>query len=124
MTPEHVLALYEQKINSHRFEELVPLFSDNAVIWFSDGSHRGLEAIRIAFEETWAKIADETYWLEDRQWLGTGDETAACIYTFHWTGLWDGRPARGKGRGTTVLCKEAGTWKITHEHLSRFPDGR
>jgi ketosteroid isomerase-like protein len=121
MTPQDAFSLYEQRINLHRFDELTDFISPDAVFWFSDGSHHGVEAIRQAFEKTWSKIQDEHYWLEDIAWIAQSDLAATCIYTFRWTGLWDGKPAKGQGRGTTTLGKQDGSWRIVHEHLSHFP---
>lgn len=118
--PEDVLRQYEDKINLHRFDELVPLISSEATFWFSDGSHSG-EAIRAAFEQAWQAVRDETYWLDDLKWIAVGDEAASCTYRFHWKGMVGGQPLAGGGRGTTVLRRESGVWKIIHEHLSRFP---
>ena len=46
MTPEDVLKAYETEIDRRDFDLLVPLISENAVFWFTDGSHLGLAAIR------------------------------------------------------------------------------
>jgi ketosteroid isomerase-like protein len=40
------------------------------------------------------------------------------ILRFRWTGVLDGERRAGAGRGTNVLTKRAGTWLISHEHLS------
>lgn len=117
-SPQAVLALYEERINRHDFELLVPLIDAKAVFWFSDGSHIGIDAIRAAFERTWNAVADETYWLTDMHWIATGAGAAACLYRFHWRGLANARPISGHGRGTTVLRDTGTGWRIVHEHLS------
>lgn len=118
---EAVMALYRERINNHRFGDLVPLIAPDAVFWFGDGSHIGLEAIRIAFETTWARLADETYWLDDVRWLAAGAGAAACCYRFHWQASINGTRTEGQGRGTTVLGLGPGGWQIAHEHLSAEP---
>ena len=118
MQPEDVLKQYETRINLHVFDDLAPLISDEAVFWFSDGSHSGIDEIRAAFEQTWNNIQDEAYWLEGLKWIAKGDRTASCTYSFHWKEMSGDNPASGNGRGTTVLRKEADAWKIIHEHLS------
>lgn len=120
-TAEAVLALYCERINNHRFDDLMPLISDDAVFWFGDGSHAGIAAVRAAFEATWGRLADERYWLSDLHWLASGDTAAACCYRFHWQATIAGAPANGQGRGTTVLAREARGWRIVHEHLSGVP---
>lgn len=122
MTPQAVLKLYESLINLHQFDEVAPLIAEDAVFWFNDGSFAGHDAIRGAFERTWASLADETYWLTDLRWIAVGDLAASCIYQFNWKSTISGEEASGSGRGTTVLRKaEADGWQIVHEHLSGMP---
>lgn len=121
MTPEDILKLYETRINLHQFDQIAPLLSNDAVFWFSDGSHTGIDKIKGAFERTWQEIQNEVYWLEELNWIAAGDNAASCIYRFHWKGIIDGQLQEGYGRGTTVMRKVAGQWKIVHEHLSSLP---
>jgi ketosteroid isomerase-like protein len=98
------------------------LIAPDANFWFTDGTHRGHDALRQAFDETWAALKDETYWLDDFNWITEGDRAAACTYRFNWTATISGEPASGSGRGTTVLERRAGRWLIVHEHLSGLPN--
>lgn len=121
MTARDTLAAYELRINRHDFDEVAELIATDAVFWFSDGSHHGIEEIRAAFERTWRALTEETYWLDEVSWIADGDEAAACVYRFNWQAVIDGRPASGSGRGTTVLRCADGRWQIVHEHLSAYP---
>ena len=56
---------YEQATNSHDITQLIPLIAPRAVYWFSDGSHRGREAILSAIAETFATISNEIYQIND-----------------------------------------------------------
>ena len=85
------------------------------------GPYRGIDAIKSAFEETWRKLHNEVYWLEDVDWIAVSDTVASCIYRFRWKADIDGKTYEGEGRGSTILRKEETQWKIVHEHLSRFP---
>lgn len=40
-------------------------------------------------------------------------------YDCSWSGVINGEPASGSGRGTTVLQRSQDGWKVVHEHLSR-----
>ncbi len=121
MSPQEILRSYETKINLHRFAEVKSLISDDAVFWFTDGCHKRKNEIKRAFEETWQKLNNDTYWLKNIEWIAVGDRAASCIYQFNWKTEIDGKALEGTGRGTTVLRKEADSWKIVHEHLSRTP---
>ncbi|WP_030927589.1 YybH family protein [Streptomyces sp. NRRL B-24720] len=112
------IRIYEQATNSHDITRLVPLIAPDAVYWFSDGSHRGREAVLSAISKTFAAIRDEIYRIDDLEWIAHGNDHAVCRYRFTWTGTIDGRPRSGSGRGTNVLVSNAGTWQMHHEHLS------
>ena len=123
LTPNEFLLDYERKSQSRRFDVVDPLISANAVFWFNDGSYRGKDAIRDAFEKTWSLgIQDESYWLDNIEWIVDEEGVAACTYLFHWKGRIKGElKTLGEGRGTCVIKKESEDWKIIHEHLSRVP---
>ena len=61
-TPKMVMAAYAGLINQHDFSFLVPLIDPDAVCWFSSGSSTGIDAIHSAFERTWQRLENETYW--------------------------------------------------------------
>lgn len=110
---------YEQATNRHDFGELVPLIAEDATYWFTEGSYHGTAEIREAVERTFATILDEVYRIDELEWVAITDGFAVCRYRFCWTGLVDGKPASGQGRGTNVVTKQNGAWKMLHEHLSR-----
>lgn len=112
------LKQYEAATNSHDFEKVKPLISEEAVYWFSEGNFIGIESIQNAFEKTWNNIRDEVYMITGLQWLMVTETAAVCIYSFYWKGVVEGLPKEGKGRGTNVLVKNNNHWQIIHEHLS------
>jgi ketosteroid isomerase-like protein len=120
-TPDEFLTEYIQRTNLHQFDALIPLIDDDAVYWFSSGTHRGLSAIRAAFERTWSYIEHEVYAIENVEWLTVDSRTATCIYDFRWRGIIEGVIREGAGRGTNVLRKDGEKWRIVHEHLSVQP---
>lgn len=109
---------YEQATNSHDIANLRPLIASEAVYWFSDGSHRGRDAVLVAIAETFAIIRDETYRIEGLEWIARSENHAVCRYQFSWNGNIDGQPRSGTGRGTNVLVKTDEAWQVLHEHLS------
>ena len=118
MTARDVLAAYAERINAQDFDLLLDLLAPDAVFWFTDGKHRGVDAIRAAFEATWEAMGpNERYWLTEIEWVAEGDAAASCIYQFNWSA----RGMSGSGRGTTVLARTSAGWRIAHEHLSRLP---
>lgn len=121
MTPFEFLHEYEQRANTHRFEEVASLIAENAIFWFSDGSFQGKTAIKQAFERTWEYIQDEQYTIDQVKWLQENEQSAVCIYRFRWQGSVEGQIQQGMGRGTSVLNKINGRWQVIHEHLSVLP---
>ena len=57
MRPEDVMKDYEARLNRHRFEDVEPLIAADAVFWFNDGSHRGIDAVWAAFTRTFESPA-------------------------------------------------------------------
>jgi ketosteroid isomerase-like protein len=121
MGPQELLAEYERRLGERTFDAVEPLISPTAVFWFNDGSYSGLTQIRGAFERTFAAFPLERYWLEEINWIASGDASAACLYRFRWKATNAGLEVTGGGRGTTVMRLEGGAWKIVHEHLSQQP---
>jgi uncharacterized protein (TIGR02246 family) len=117
---DEFLRHYEEASNSHDFDRVAPLLADDAVYWFSNGTHVGIDAIRRAFETTWAAILDEDYRITDVRWLVATDQAAACVYTYSWSGVVGGQRRSGGGRGTNVLRRGESGWRIVHEHLSQL----
>lgn len=123
MSARDTLATYADRINAQDFDLLVDLIAPDASFWFTNDTHRGIDAIRAAFETTWSTMgATERYWLDQLEWIAEGTDAAACTYRFNWSATVDGSLLSGSGRGTTVLECVDGRWWIVHEHLSRNAD--
>lgn len=120
MTPTDFLRLYETSTAKGGVELTLGLIADEAVYWFSDGSvHVGKPAIERVLRRNHDLILNETYRISDVVWLAETDDVAACTYRFDWSGQIHGTPASGSGRGTCVLARKSGQWKVVHEHLSK-----
>jgi ketosteroid isomerase-like protein len=122
MSAQDLLEKYKIEINTHDFNKVSPLLSEDCTFWFSSGTYVGLQATQQAFEKTWQLIKNEVYTISDTQWISESDKSAVCIYTYHWKGLINGVECEGLGRGTSCFRAENGNWKIIHEHLSPFPN--
>ncbi|MFI6943656.1 YybH family protein [Streptomyces sp. NPDC050418] len=109
---------YEAANNSHDITRVLPFLAEHATYWFSDGSHQGIDAVRAAIERTFATIQDEVYEVRELEWPVVADDVAVCRYRFAWSGRVDGERRSGEGRGTNVIARQSGAWRIVHEHLS------
>jgi 2,3-bisphosphoglycerate-dependent phosphoglycerate mutase len=115
---------YEAATASHDLEATLELIADDAVYWFSDGgTYHGKDAIAAAIRSNFEAIKDEDYRISDVKWLAVSEDVAACVYSFSWSGMVGGTQTSGSGRGTTVIQKVDGEWRVVHEHLSRGPFG-
>ena len=112
------MTAYEQANNSHDISRVTPMIAEDAVYWFSEGSYSGLDEIKGAIERTFDAIQDEVYQVGDLEWVVLAADHAVCRYRFSWTGVIDGQPRAGQGRGTNVLVRRDGVWQMLHEHLS------
>lgn len=116
---ETFLEAYEKATNSRDFGEVDPLIADDAIFWFTNGVFNSKEEIRKAFQDTWQHIQDETHAIAGVQWIATTYWISACTYKFKSDGIVDGKRQVYEGRGTNVLRRLNGSWRIAHEHLSR-----
>jgi ketosteroid isomerase-like protein len=120
MTPAEFIREYESSTRTGGDERTLSLISDDAIYWFCDEtSHVGIEAIEKAIRRNVDAIKDETYKISDATWIAETDDVAVCVYRFDWSGIVQGEPTSGFGRGTSVLeCRDS-RWLVVHEHLSK-----
>ena len=119
MSPNEFLEQYEAATGAQDLEGTLSLIAEDAIYLFSNGtSHVGKPAIRQALASNFASIKDEIYRLNNVRWVASSDSVAVCVYEFNWSGVIDGRPASGHGRGTSAIRKVDGDWFVSHEHLS------
>jgi len=120
MTPAEFLREYETSGRTGGVERTLRMIDEDAVYWFSDGtSHVGKSAVERAIRRNFDLIKDETYRISDVVWVAQASDFAACIYRFDWSGVIQGAPASGSGRGTSVLARRGDGWVVVHEHLSK-----
>jgi ketosteroid isomerase-like protein len=118
MTPEEFIRAYEKALASQDWGQVEPLVHAEACVTFSNGTvHKGKAAVQKAFEHNFSLIEDEVYSMRDVHWVLKSDLTAVYLFEFNWSGIINGKPAHGAGRGTSVLINEAGTWQLLVEHL-------
>ena len=118
MTATDLLRSYETALGSQDWAAVEPLMHRDVSVTFSDGSHfRGKDEVGAAFSRNFQLIQDEEYELYDVRWLTDQPTHAVCTYRFRWSGLIDGKPAAGGGRGTSVLTNEDGRWLVLAEYL-------
>jgi ketosteroid isomerase-like protein len=118
VTAEEHLRAYEQALATQDWATVEPLLHDDVCVTFSNGTfHRGKEAVGAAFSRNFELIEDERYELSDVVWIADEPSYAVCVYQFRWSGLIDGKPAAGGGRGTSVLARSGAGWLVLAEHL-------
>lgn len=119
-TPDELMREYEQAANRHDLQATLDLIDEDAVYLFSDGSaHIGKQAVERGIRRNFDAIQEEIYRIDNLTWLVRGEEIAACVYDFAWSGMINGQAASGVGRGTSLLKCSGGGWKVVHEHLSK-----
>jgi ketosteroid isomerase-like protein len=118
MTPDDFVRRYEAALASQRWTEVDPLVHDDVCVTFSTGAvHKGRAAVRRAFETNFASIEDEQYRVSNVHWALRSERVAVSLFDFEWGGRIQGRPAHGRGRGTSVLVRDGDAWRLLVEHL-------
>ena len=120
MSPSEFMRAYETVLNAHDLDETLALIADDAIFLFSnETSHVGKAAVAKAIGANFDAIKLETYRISGLRWLTELDDVAACVYQYNWAGEIGGQAMSGGGRGTNVLRRVDGAWRVVHEHLSR-----
>lgn len=118
MEPEGFIRAYERALATQDWGQVEPMINTNACVTFSNGTvHKGKAAVKKAFESNFSFIKDETYSMANVHWVLKSAETAVYLFEFQWSGIINGKPANGSGRGTSVLIKEGDRWLLLVEHL-------
>ncbi|MGM7685113.1 YybH family protein [Cytobacillus sp. Hm23] len=120
MNYQQALQKYIEATNSHDFNNVKKILHENAVYWFTNKSCVNLVEIQNYFENAWHTIKDEVYAAKDVEWITVDQKTAACVYTYHYEGYYNGKFVTGSGRATNIFVKnnDYDDWKLIHEHLS------
>ena len=115
---------FEEVAMKEDFNLLREMIDERAYFRFNDGDFAGRQAIQAVFEKTWRgdpTVKKARFYLSDIVVLTTDQASATATYTYNWVGSQGGREFTIQGRGTRVLLREGGKFRIIHEHLSRFP---
>ena len=118
MQPEDFIHAYEQALASQDWGQVEPLMHARACVTFSNGTvHKGKSEVQKAFEHNFLLIQDENYSMTNVYWVLKNTETAVYLFEFRWSGIINGKSARGAGRGTSVLIRQGDIWQLLIEHL-------
>ena len=120
MSYKDTFVQYIEATNTHYFENVKKFIHPKANYWFTDKTCTSIEEVQNYFEDSWNMIKGEVYSFSRLQWLVEEENTATCIYTYHYEGYIDDRFVCGSRRATNVFLKDNdGKWKLIHEHLSK-----
>ncbi len=115
--PEEFLNQYKSALATQNWEEVSPLIHEDACVVFSSGTHKGKREVKQAIEKNFALIKNETFSISNVHWVQKTDSFAVLLFNFHWSGLINENPAKGTGRGSSIIVKEKGKWQLLIEHL-------
>jgi ketosteroid isomerase-like protein len=119
MNYEEALEKYIEATNTHDFNNVKKLLHEKAIYWFTNKTCNNISEIQKYFENTWELIKDEVYTADDIRWVSTDENSATCIYLYHYEGYHNGKFVSGTGRATNIFIKmDNNEWKLIHEHLS------
>ncbi len=122
MTASDFITAYSAALASQDWHQVAPLIHPDAVVTFSTGAvHIGADAIRMAYERNFSLIKNEDYSVTDIHWIEAGEDVAVYAFAYHWRGLINGQEASGAGRGTAVIRRDNGQWRLIAEQLTRTP---
>lgn len=112
--------LYKAALTTQQWASVDSLIHTDAVVTFSNGAmHKGIAAIKAAYERNFALIKNEDYQMTNLHWVLQSETTAVYVFDFSWRGIVNGEQASGAGKGTAVIVLADGQWKLIAEHLSK-----
>ena len=117
MKPEDFLDNYKDALATQKWEAVSPLIHKDACVVFSSGTHKGKAEVKKAFERNFALIKNDSYSMSNIHWVQKTEDYSVYLFSFHWTGIINEKPAEDKGRDTGILIKENGNWQLLAEHL-------
>ena len=118
MDSEDFVAAYEQALATQDWAEVEPLIHASCSVTFSDGSsHRGAEAVEMAFVRNFAMIEGEEYAISEVHWIAQEATFAVFSFVYHWSGTISGKAVSGSGRGTSTIIRHETRWQLAAEHL-------
>lgn len=98
MTPGDYKRELVARMNAKDLDGALELIADDAVYFWSNGSAMfGKAAIAAALKANFDTIGDDTYETNDVTWLVETDDVAACVFSFRWTGVVEGKAVSGRG---------------------------
>ena len=113
---------YKEALDTNAWAAVSPLVHEDACVTFSDGRTLvGKAAVLAGYERNFAAIKDDTYAVSDVHWVSQAEDHAVYTFAFACTGMVDGKPAGGRGRGTAVIVRHEGGWQLMAEHLGPAP---
>lgn len=120
MLPEEFIKTYEKALATQEWANIDPLIAEDAAVTFSNGVvHQGKMAIKKAYEKNFSLIQNENYSVSNVRWIKEETSFAVYLFDFEWDGIFHGKPASGRGIGTSIIIKESQNWILMAEHLGR-----
>jgi ketosteroid isomerase-like protein len=114
------LRRFEAAQATKSFAAVKDMIHPEALFRFRDGDHRGADAVRRAFEATWAhEVKDDRYEMMDVQVISLDTDSAVATFGFVWSGEGEKGRFRIEGRGTAVVVRRNEDLVLRLEHLSR-----
>lgn len=111
---------FEKASASKDFRQVRHMIHPDALFRFNDGDFQGIEAIKTAFENTWAHdIQDEQYQLSNIDAVHLDRLSATVTFNYRWSGITAKGPMEIFGRGTQVIIATEDGLQVRLEHLSR-----
>ena len=117
MRPLDFIKKYEQAISTQEWGNVDELIHPDCVVTFTNGTYKGKPEVEKIFRKNFALIKDEKYSISNIHFVTEKTDYAVFIFNYHWSGIINGEPAEGSGRGTSVIIKSNDHWQLISEHL-------
>lgn len=108
---------YEKAISTQNWGSIEELIHTDCVVTFTNGTYKGKSEVESIFRKNFDLIKEEIYSITNIHIVSEKSDYAVFTFNFKWSGIINGQPADGGGRGTSVVVKENASWQLISEHL-------
>ncbi len=117
LTPVDFIQSYEKALSTQNWDNVQDLIHPDCVVTFTNGTYKGKPAVEQVFRKNFELIKNENYSITNIHFVIEKPDYAVFIFNYNWSGIINGKPAKGGGRGTSVIVRSNGRWQLISEHL-------
>ena len=121
-TPQDCMKAFVAAMIARDMNAALALLTEDVTFYYANGTVIfGKDSFAAVMTAAWSRLMNYEYATHEPVWFLQSDTAAAVYYGFSWSGRVGEQQVGGSGRATRVFRRDAGGWRLAHEHLSAGP---